>query len=160
MSSCVICSKHKDVSRQSLIVYSDENWVVYHSLDTNILGYFCVEPKRHFLDLSDATAEEAAGYGPLLLKLMSAVRAVVDPLRIYTFSLGETVAHYHLHVIPRRHDFPRTYSGRGIMSYPTTPGADPALMEEVCRRVRRHFKSGSGGRPASLQLSVTTTQDR
>jgi diadenosine tetraphosphate (Ap4A) HIT family hydrolase len=140
MTPCLICTKHNDPSRQSLLVYSDDHWNVFHSLDTNILGYFCLEPKRHFLDMSHATAKEAASYGLILHKLMAAIRATVECSRIYTFSLGETVAHYHLHVIPRRTDFPRAYSGRGIMSYPVTPGADLALMEEVCNRVRRRLQ--------------------
>ncbi|HEY9790816.1 MAG TPA: HIT domain-containing protein [Candidatus Obscuribacterales bacterium] len=137
MSDCLICRRHKDSSRAPLVVYEDDLFKVSHSIETNILGYFSLETRRHVLHPGEFSKEEATAYGRVLSNLMAAMSQVVDCHRIYTFSLSETVPHFHVHVIPRREDFPRAYSGRGITQYPVQPPADPALVQEVCSRVRR-----------------------
>lgn len=133
---CKICQEQ---AKNDLVVrvYEDELWLVRHSQETNILGYFIIEPKRHFLDLSEATAPESAQYGLLLSKVMKAIRASVDCQRVYTFSLAEMVPHFHVHVIPRGANLPRAYVGRGIMSYPVHPSVDQNLMESMCLTMRK-----------------------
>jgi diadenosine tetraphosphate (Ap4A) HIT family hydrolase len=123
-----------------LIVFENEHWIVRHSDETNIAGYVVVEPRRHFLDLSFATPEEAASYGEVLSAAIAAVREVAQPERVYTFSLGESCPHYHLHVIPRREGFPRAYVARGIMQYPLEPTVDVSIRELTCERLRRAFR--------------------
>lgn len=137
MSDCVICKYAAD---GTYTVFENEHWIVRHSNETNISGYVLVEPRRHFLDLSHATPAEAASYGEVLSKSMNAVREVTQCERIYTFSLGESCPHYHLHVIPRRADFPRAYRARGIMQYPLTPAVDNSILEFTCERLRRAFQ--------------------
>jgi histidine triad (HIT) family protein len=137
MSDCVICKYAKDGSHT---VFENDHWIVRHSNETNIPGYVLVEPRRHFLDMSEATPAEAASYGEVLSKSMQAVREVTQCERIYTFSLGESCPHFHLHVIPRRADFPRAYVARGIMQYPLTPAVDNSILEFTCERLRRAFQ--------------------
>lgn len=137
MTDCLICRRHQDASRAPLVVYEDDYFKISHSVETNILGYFSLESRRHVLHAGEFNEQEAAAYGLVLQRLMKAMSEVVDCFRIYTFSLSETVPHFHVHVIPRRADFPRAFSGRGITQYPVTPAADPALVQEVCARVRR-----------------------
>jgi diadenosine tetraphosphate (Ap4A) HIT family hydrolase len=67
---------------------------------------------------------------------MQAIREVTDCARIYTFSLGESVPHYHLHMIPRTDSMPRVYRARGVMQYPLVPTADEALVAETCSRLK------------------------
>lgn len=144
---CVICQRAKD---KQYVVYEDAHWIVRHSDETTILGYFLIEPKRHIVDLSEADEQETSTYGALLSALMSAIRMVTQCARVYTFSLGESCPHYHLHVIPRTENMPKHYRGRGIMQFPLTPSADLALTTEVCARVRRELKKSSA-------LQATTT---
>ena len=134
---CLICKRHKDPARAPLVVYEDGLFKISHSIETNILGYFSLETRRHVLHPGEFSEEEAAAYGVVLNRLMAAMSKVVDCFRIYTFSLSETVPHFHVHVIPRRADFPRAYSGRGIMQYPLVPAADESLVHNVCEQVRR-----------------------
>lgn len=140
MTDCVICARAGD---RKLIVFENDHWIVRHSNETNIAGYLLIESRRHFLDMSNATAREVSSYGPVLAQAMSAIRRVVECERIYTFSLAEAVPHYHLHVIPRRAEFPRAYKGRGIMQYPLAPAVDGSLLELTCERLRRAFTSAS-----------------
>lgn len=143
MADCVIC---KYGSESGCIVFQNEHWIVRHSDETNIPGYVLIQPRRHFLDLSFATAAEAASYGEVLAATTSVVREVVQPERVYTFSLGESCPHYHLHVIPRRADFPRAYMARGIMQYPLQPAVDASVCELTCERLRRAFRLTSACR--------------
>src|SRR5262249_10568754 len=108
-----------------------------HSKETNILGYVVLASRRHFLDLSEATDAETESYGKVLGTTMRAIRRVTFCQRVYTFSLGEAVPHFHVHIIPRTASLPRAYRGRGIMSYPLVPPADPALLAETAERLRR-----------------------
>ena len=125
-AACRIC---KQEIPQTHNVISNERWRIRHSQETNILGYCVLEPCRHFLDLSEANKDELEDYGFQLSALMKAQREILHCERVYTFSLAEAVPHFHLHVIPRSKDFSRAYKGRGIMSYPTEPNCDAALVE-------------------------------
>ena len=133
---CQICQSRNHLD-DATIVYQDKYWLVRHSRETNILGYLVLEAKRHYLDLSEASAEERKCYGDVLSALMKAMRKATGCQRIYTFSLGEAVPHYHLHMIPRTEALPEAYRGRGIMSYPLQPVAEPAKIAQVCEDIRR-----------------------
>lgn len=134
---CLIC---KGGFNKRYIAYQDENWVIRHSEETDIPGYFIIQPKRHILDLGEANDAEANSYGPLLKKLMAAVHGMSQCERVYTFSLAEMVPHYHLHVIPRSKTFPEQYVGRGITAYPTKPALDEHSILEQCRSLRNNLE--------------------
>ncbi len=136
-TACFICDRQSD---QKNVVFQDGHWTLRHSAETKLLGYFLLESRRHLLDLSEANEAEAASYGPLLGRIMKAIREVVNSERVYTFSLGESVPHYHLHLIPKTQAVPRRYKARGIMQLPLEPAADPSLVEEACARIRRALR--------------------
>jgi histidine triad (HIT) family protein len=135
---CSICQGIQD--ELPTIVWKDEHWLLRHSTETNIEGYLILEPLRHLLDFSQATPEELSGYGKAVGMAMRAIHAVVKPDRIYTFSLGESAPHLHVHLIPRAPDFPRTYKARGVMQYPLVPGVNAAVMPEICEKMRKELK--------------------
>jgi diadenosine tetraphosphate (Ap4A) HIT family hydrolase len=120
-------------------IFQDDNWLIRHSSETNILGYLILESRRHFLDLSFANESELQSYATLLARAISAVRTVIKPERVYTFTLSEAVPHYHVHIIPRTDAIPRNYRGRGILSYPLSPTADPSLRAETEDLIKRAF---------------------
>lgn len=139
-SACKICTLNVPPGYELI---ETDRWRIRHSEETNILGYFILEPRRHFLDLSEADADELAEYSIQLASIMRAQRQILRCERVYTFSLAEAVPHFHVHVIPRKKEFPRAFKGRGIMSYPLKPAADPALVDtlvnQVRLQIRRHF---------------------
>ncbi len=138
---CLICARQRSgPDGGPAVVCQDDHWLARHSAETDILGYLLLESRRHFLDLSQATEAELAGYGTLLSRLMRAMRAVTGCQRIYTVTLGEAVPHYHVHLIPRTESLPGAYRGRGILSYPLAPAADAGLVEETCLRLRRALR--------------------
>jgi len=99
-----------------------------------------LESRRHILDLSQATSEEIASYGPTLAMATRAINKVVAPEKVYTFTLAESCPHLHLHMIPRQKDMPRAWIGRGIMSYPLIPGVNAATLPQVCQKLRLELK--------------------
>lgn len=139
MDKCVICDRLS--AEDSLVVCETPEWTVRHSRETNILGYVLIESRRHYLDVSEANDTEAATLGPLLKSVITAIRAVIKPERVYTVTLAEAVPHMHIHVIPRTQAIPKAYRGRGILSYPLEPSADPALLDETCHNLRRQLKN-------------------
>lgn len=139
MDKCVICERVRN--DDSLVVCETPDWIVRHSRETNIPGYVLIESRRHYLDLADATDAESASLGPLMKSVISAVRAVTKPERVYTVTLAEAVPHMHIHVIPRTQAVPRAYRGRGILAYPLQPSVDSALLNEVCLSLRRRLRN-------------------
>jgi diadenosine tetraphosphate (Ap4A) HIT family hydrolase len=71
---------------------------------------------------------------------MKAIKNTVQPYRIYTFSLAESMPHLHVHLIPRGEAMPRAWKGRGIMSYPLTPGVSSAAMPQICAKLKAELK--------------------
>ncbi len=135
MTQCQLCRDASGYS-SAQVIYSDEQWLLRHSLETDILGYLILQSQRHFLDLSEANRAELTTYGGILGAAMKSIRHVSECERVYTFSLAEAVPHFHLHIIPRSPDFPGLYKGRGIMSYPLEPAADVNRVEDVCSRLK------------------------
>lgn len=141
-AQCLICKRQEEQPTPDIILET-KSFVVRHSRETNILGYLVIEARRHILDLTEATDDEATGYGGLLKQVMSLIRKLTGAERIYTFSLGEAVPHFHVHVIPRTDSLPRYFRGRGIMSYPVEPGLKEEQMEEVCKSLRYIVKTSA-----------------
>lgn len=133
--NCKIC-KVEDSS--PYVVYQTSFWRIRHIDETDIAGYCLLESKRHILDLSTAIDKELEQYGVILSKLMAAQRKLIPSCeRIYTYSLAEAVPHFHVHVIPRRADFPAEYKGRGIMAYPLSPGLELDRVSEVVKDLQQ-----------------------
>ena len=133
--TCQLCTEALSYPLER-VIFSDSNWILRHSAETDILGYLVLQSKRHFLDLSEATKEEYTTYGGVLSLAMDRIRKITGCERVYTFSLAEAVPHLHVHVIPRAKDFNPQYKGRGIMSYPLVPACDEEAVHEICANLR------------------------
>ena len=98
---CPFC--HRDSAR---VVAEDDLTVIYKDGFPLSLGHTLIIPKRHIATLFEATdAEQLA-----LLKALSAARAILDEAHHpdgYNIGInqgaaaGQTVAHLHVHLIPR-----------------------------------------------------------
>jgi len=139
--NCVIC-KHISKTDETAehYVFETEHWLLRHSNETDIEGYLILEPRRHILDFADANEEELAAYGTVIAAAMKAIKKIVAPVRIYTFTLAESCPHLHVHLIPRSEDFPDQWRARGIMSYPLSPVVDEGRMAELCAAFRSNLK--------------------
>ena len=109
METCFICRKHNrgEAAPPGGYIYEDEHWLVCHApAKIGPLGTLFIESKRHFLDYSEMTDQEAASLGNVLKKAYYALRINMEVERIYQLSTMEGQPHYHCWVVPRVKDIP------------------------------------------------------
>ncbi|SDD06365.1 Diadenosine tetraphosphate (Ap4A) hydrolase [Paenibacillus sp. UNCCL117] len=100
MNDCQICRKHEQ--DDPYFVAEKGAYRIYHSLlQSQLLGYLYVEPKRHVERWAELGAEERRQLPELIAELEQWLGAEVDARKIYTLTIGETVRHLHMHIIPR-----------------------------------------------------------
>ena len=129
--SCVFC---KIVSGQipSLKVYEDEDALVFMDIAQDVDGHMVAIPKKHVKSILDCDEYT-------LSRLMAAVKKVADHcvdrcgydgvnlLNASDESAGQSVPHFHIHIIPRK-------NGDGIDAWPAFHGAKrdrEALYQEL-----------------------------
>lgn len=84
-------------------VYEDAYWVAGHAPHSyGPRGLVIVESRRHFLDTSEMTPEEAATFGPVLGKVTGAIHRVVGTDRVYTWASMKAHPHLHVWLVPWR----------------------------------------------------------
>lgn len=105
------------------------------------LGYLMIEPKRHVAGLGELTDEEAAGLGVLTNNLASALKAGEGAEHVYSFVLGDEVAHLHVPLVPRYPGTPTEYWGGRISQSPGAPRGDVDDITAACDRLRQAFST-------------------
>ena len=103
---CIFCKIVKKEA-PAHIVREDARTLVFMDLFPASNGHVLVIPKHHAVNLLDSDDADLAAIGPLSRRLAKAMRRVFAPDGIGVFQLngaaaGQTVFHYHLHLIPRR----------------------------------------------------------
>jgi histidine triad (HIT) family protein len=103
---CIFC---KIVSKQASahVVHEDPRTLVFMDLFPAADGHVLLIPKRHCINLLDCEDADLAALAPLSRRVALALRRVFSPDGIGVFQLngaaaGQTVFHYHMHLIPRR----------------------------------------------------------
>ena len=114
-------------------LYEDEDFRVILDLGPASKGHALILPKEHYKDLCELDDAVAAKVLPLAGKMG---RAMKKALHFDGFNLvqnngeaaGQTVQHFHMHLIPRY-----VNDGQKIL---WTPGeSTPEELEEVCRTI-------------------------
>jgi histidine triad (HIT) family protein len=103
---CIFC---KIVAREAPahVVYEDATLLAFMDLFPACEGHLLVIPKRHAINLLDSDDGDLAAIAPLTRRLAHAQRRALGPDGIAVVQLngaaaGQTVWHYHVHLIPRR----------------------------------------------------------
>ena len=132
-STCIFC-KIAAGEIPSKTVYEDEKFRVVMDLGAASEGHALIIPKNHYANLMELDEETAAGVLPLAGKIS---RAMMKGLKCDGLNLvqnngeeaGQTVMHFHLHVIPR-------YKG-GAEVIEWKPGSPTAEeMEAAASRIK------------------------
>jgi histidine triad (HIT) family protein len=97
-------------------------------------GHVLVATKRHAATLLDITAEEAGAVMQTAQRVARAAQAVFDAPGMTLFQAngpvgGQTVSHFHLHVLPRHAD-----DGMALAWPRKEPGA--AVLQDYAARLR------------------------
>ena len=105
MSDCLFC-KIIDGQIPSLKVYEDEHVYAFMDIMPLTKGHTLLIPKTHCQDLFDMPEEVARNLYAAAPKVANAIKAAFNPAGMNTVNnngaaAGQTVFHYHLHLIPR-----------------------------------------------------------
>ncbi len=130
--ACVIC----DLAAGRIprwVVHETENVICFLPLELNAYGHTIIAPKAHFADLYDipeellqeltVTAQHLAGHYKLSLGA-----AGVNLLHASGADAGQSVPHFHLHLLPR-------FGGDGLNAWPELPSV-PVDKDALLVRLR------------------------
>ena len=124
--NCVFC-KIVNSDIPSMKVYEDEHALVFMDIAKDVDGHMVAIPKKHVKCILDCDAET-------LRCLMTTVKKIanhcvencgydgVNLLNASDESAGQSVPHFHIHIIPRKH-------GDGIDAWPKFDGAKCEIEE-------------------------------
>jgi histidine triad (HIT) family protein len=129
---CIFC-KIANGEIPSKTLYEDEEFRVILDLGPATKGHALILPKSHAADIYELSDDMASKV--MVLAKNMAVR-MTDKLKCDGFNLvqnngeaaGQTVRHFHLHLIPRYKD-----DGQKILWKPTEPSQDE--LEEIKKQI-------------------------
>ena len=132
MSDCIFC-KIASGEIQGMRVYEDVEALAFMDLAKDVDGHVLVIPKKHCKNILDCDAET-------LSAVMNTVKKVsmhltekcgydgVNLLNASDESAGQSMPHFHIHIIPRR-------KNDGIDAWPAFAGAKEEIAD-VFERIR------------------------
>lgn len=137
MPSCVFCRIVRGESPAHL-VYEDADTVAFLDIFPVSEGHTLVVTRNHHENIFEASAEELAAVARAAKKVAHALAAVLRPQGLMVFQLngaaaGQTVFHYHMHLMPRG-------AGEPLRLHSRTPG-EPARLAELAERLRGWLRS-------------------
>ena len=105
MSDCLFC-KIINGDIPSIKVYEDEHVYAFMDIMPLTKGHTLLIPKTHCQDLFEMSEDVAANLYKAAPKVANAIKAAFNPVGMNTVNnngaaAGQTVFHYHLHLIPR-----------------------------------------------------------
>jgi diadenosine tetraphosphate (Ap4A) HIT family hydrolase len=121
-------------------IFEDEHYLVEHArLKSSSAGTVIIQARRHLLDFGDMTPEELAGFGPLLHRLVPAVKDATGVERVYYLALMERAAHFHLWAVPKKD----VGDLRGVAYVAQQPPLTASLSdaESMTRKIRAAFEA-------------------
>lgn len=130
--NCIFC-KIAGGEIPSSTLYEDEDFRVVLDLGPAARGHALILPKEHYADVTEISAETAAKVLPLGAKIGAAMKkglgcAGFNLVQNNGTAAGQTVFHFHMHVIPRYE------GGPDIVSW--TPGENTGEeREEIVKEI-------------------------
>jgi diadenosine tetraphosphate (Ap4A) HIT family hydrolase len=147
-SDCKICRKQDglktgsqllDTSRPGGYIVEGEHFLAEHApLQESSAGTVIVEARRHLLDFGEMTPAELAKLGPILNRLLPAIKAATGVQRVYFLALMEHSPHFHLWLVPKKNEGEL----RGVAYLAQQPAltASYSEAEAMSRKIREQFE--------------------
>jgi histidine triad (HIT) family protein len=116
-------------------VYEDERTIVFMDIFPVTDGHTLVVTKEHFENLFEADEDGLAAVARTSHRVAAAIKQELAPDGLMVFQLngaaaGQTVFHYHMHLLPRAAGEPLALASR-------VPGKPERLAELAARIARR-----------------------
>ena len=134
---CIFC-QIVDKRAPAHVVCEDDRTLVFMDIFPVADAHTLIIPKTHCDDLFGADPDDLRAVIDRSRELAHAIGRVLAPDGLGVFQLngaaaGQTVFHYHMHLIPRNH-------GAGLQIHSRTPG-DPARLAAIARRLGEALRS-------------------
>jgi diadenosine tetraphosphate (Ap4A) HIT family hydrolase len=81
-------------------VWEDSLWRLTISLDSEVLAFAYLEPKRHIPHITDLDGEEARTFGAILARVSRVLQTETGAELVYVYVFGGGVPHLHIHLAP------------------------------------------------------------
>lgn len=128
---CIFCK----IVRQEApahVVCEDTRVLVFMDIFPVADGHTLIIPKTHCDDLFDSDPEDLRAVMDVSRRVAHAIDRALTPDGLGVYQLnrapaGQTVFHYHMHLIPR-------YQGASLAIHSRVPG-DPARLAEIAKRL-------------------------
>ncbi len=147
LQDCFVCARHAlgdaapgGVLFEDELVYAGHAYRPAEKVSAH-RGYLVAEPRRHAAGLGDLTDREAAALGLLVNRLALALKEVDGAEHVYSFVLGDGLAHLHVVLAPRYADTPREYWGIRLREWPDAPNVGEDDMRSLVAQLRRHVSA-------------------
>jgi histidine triad (HIT) family protein len=129
--ACIFC-RIVDEQAPAHTVYEDDRILVFMDIFPVADGHTLVIPKAHATNLLETDEADLSAVIAWSKRVAGALRRVLAPDGIGVFQLngaaaGQTVFHYHMHLIPRM-------QGDALQIHSRTPG-DPERLAELAGRL-------------------------
>lgn len=146
--ACFICDMVAGRDEENTIIYRGPEGIAFLNKYPSLYGYVIAAPLEHREQVTaDFTEDEYVGLQRFVYRVAEAVRAEVEPERVYILSLGSQQGnrHVHWHIAPLPHGVPFKQQQLaaldlrdGYLNLP--PDEQVALAERI-----RHRLTGENG---------------
>lgn len=131
--NCIFC-KLANGDIPTTTVYEDEDFRVIPDAGPASFGHLLIIPKEHFKDLTELPADLAAKVLPLASRLGRAMMASLgcagfNVVQNNGAAAGQTVMHFHVHLIPR-------YEGGEAMVVWKPGTLEPEKAREIAEKLQ------------------------
>ena len=111
MEDCIFCKIIKG-EIPSFKVYEDDMVFAFEDINPIAEGHTLVIPKEHAKDLGEVSNESLSAVHKASKKILDAIKRALQPTGVVAVqlngeSVGQSIFHYHLHLIPRLEGAPR-----------------------------------------------------
>ncbi|QNR07899.1 HIT family protein [Macrococcoides canis] len=142
---CFICEKHQDDSKivGAKIFENDLFYIGHIHIEGNehYLGHIMIDLKRHVPTLADLTIDEAKEYGRLSVLVSKALKESECAEHIYALVSGNSVPHFHLHLIARYPNTPEEFLGpMDVRKAPNARKGSESEVEQLCQRIKLYME--------------------
>jgi histidine triad (HIT) family protein len=135
---CIFC---KIVRKEAPahVVYEDARTLAFMDIFPVSDGHTLIIPKAHCDDIFSADPLDLRAVTDRAREIAHAIARVLAPDGLGIFQLngaaaGQTVFHYHMHLIPRNH-------GASLQIHGRTAG-DPTRLAEIAKRLAEELEAG------------------
>jgi len=147
-SDCNICRKQDnlktgsellDSGRPGGYIVEGEHFLAEHApLQESSAGTVILEARRHLLDFGEMTPAELAELGPILHRLVPAIKAATGVQRVYFLAVMERAPHFHLWLVPKKNE--GELRGAAYLAQQPPLTASYSEAEAMSHKIREQFE--------------------